>query len=489
MVMDKNFTILLPLAFLAVTISALTIPGYGLKLSPTGKHFSTQDGKPFFWQADTSWALFHRLTLNETEAYLEDRASKGYTMILAVAFTQFGTSSPNREGDLPFVDLNPTLLNEPYWQKVDTVVEMAWDRNIRIAMIPAWGQYIHGSDNSPGSINATNAMKLGQLIGSRYPGLPKILVADTNPWWLNKTEVKADYASGGVHRNYSFTDWLPIYDDLAEGLVAGETNSSQGVDPMITIHCTNQWFEEGPIALASTQTGYRSWLTFDSSQSGHADFPPNPPIPWWNARRGYEPVELMYQGLQRLPLVDNEAHYEGRYDNGNSSLRVWNATDVLSGASGLTYGHDMVMQGYIPEAYTTDGSGPAVAFFNAIKAPGAGQMQYIRKVIEDRSSDFFSRIPAQDVLVGDTGVNDQHVVAARDSGGEYIIVYTPTGKTFSVNTTSLGSKDIRANWYDPTSGVYTSFSFPAGSGSSINAFTPPSNATHVDWVLVLEMFQ
>lgn len=186
--------------------------------------------------------------------------------------------------------------------------------------------------NAGSVLNSTNTRKFGQLIGARYPGLPKVLVADTNPWWMNKTQVKLDYANGGVHAPYHFTNWLPLYDMLAEGIISGEGNLGKGVDPMITIHCTNQWFEGGPIAIASAQvTGDRDWLTFDSSQSGHADFPPNPPIPWWNARRGWEPIEYMYKSKKNLPLVDDEAHYEGRYDNGGANY-TWNATDVRIGS-------------------------------------------------------------------------------------------------------------------------------------------------------------
>lgn len=188
--------------------------------------------------------------------------------------------------------------------------------------------------NAGSVINATNARKFGNLIGSRYPGLPKLLVADTNPWWMNKTAVKYDYeVLGGVHPPYHFTNWLPLYDMLAEGIIDGEGNLGKGVDTMMTIHCTNQWFEGGPIAIASAQvTGDRDWLTFDSSQSGHADFPPGPPLPWWDARRGYEPIELMYKSKKNLPLVDNEAHYEGRYDNGNNNLSYWKAADVRTGS-------------------------------------------------------------------------------------------------------------------------------------------------------------
>lgn len=199
----------------------------------------------------------------------------------------------------------------------------------------------------------STARIFGNFIGQRYPYLPKILVADTNPWWQNKTAVKADYTSGGVAPEYTHTDWGGVYDELAGGIVDGEHESAvdgskrvngtqsdlTSWEPLITIHPTNQWFSGGPVALASAFLGDRSWLTFDASQSGHADYPPNPPIPWWNCRRGWEPVELMYaagekEGTRnrRRPVLDNEPHYENRYNNGKSANAYWNASDIRVGS-------------------------------------------------------------------------------------------------------------------------------------------------------------
>jgi hypothetical protein len=66
-------------AFFAVS-SAINLPGYSLRTN--GRFFETQDGEPFFWQADTAWALFHRFDLSDAEKYLEDRASKGFNMFV-----------------------------------------------------------------------------------------------------------------------------------------------------------------------------------------------------------------------------------------------------------------------------------------------------------------------------------------------------------------------------------------------------------------------
>ena len=62
------------------------------------------------------------------------------------------------------------------------------------------------------------------------------------------------------------------------------------------------------------------------------------------------------------------------------------------------------MQFYIPGLFSPDGSGPASSWADDIKLPGAGQMQFIQKAILDRGNEtYFSRVPAQDVIVGNAG--------------------------------------------------------------------------------------
>lgn len=153
-------------------------------------------------------------------------------------------------------------------------------------------------------------------------------MGDTNPHWTNKTAVSSDYTIGGVPQTYNWTDYSLVYDGLAEGLIAGASGT-----PLITIHPTNQWFSGTPIATASANYGDRDWLTLDACQSGHADYPPNPPIPWWNARRGYEPIEIMYNNQDKIrPVLDNEPHYENRFNNGKPDRPAWNASDIRKGS-------------------------------------------------------------------------------------------------------------------------------------------------------------
>ncbi|RYY22271.1 MAG: DUF4038 domain-containing protein, partial [Chitinophagaceae bacterium] len=59
-----------------------------LQVSENQRFLVTKDGKPFFWLGDTAWELFHRLSREEADTYLKNRADKGFTVIQAVALAE-----------------------------------------------------------------------------------------------------------------------------------------------------------------------------------------------------------------------------------------------------------------------------------------------------------------------------------------------------------------------------------------------------------------
>ena len=68
-----------------------------IKVSDNHRFLTTKDGKPFFWLGDTDWELFHRLTREEAEEFLEIRKQQGFNVIHAVALAEFeGLTKPNR---------------------------------------------------------------------------------------------------------------------------------------------------------------------------------------------------------------------------------------------------------------------------------------------------------------------------------------------------------------------------------------------------------
>lgn len=151
----------------------------------------------------------------------------------------------------------------------------------------------------------------------------------------------------------------------------------------------------------------------------------------------------------------------------------------------MTYGANAVMQFAIPGIYPPDGSGPSDDWETDLKLPGSGQMQWIQKAVTDRGHT--TRVPAQNIIVGEAGANDKRVTAIRDKAGSWIMVYTPTATVFEVDTSVLRSCEVEASWYNPLSGRYSKLAYTQCDASSkAKAFTPPQESGHTDWVLVLE---
>ena len=57
--------------------------------------FLAADGEPFFWLADTAWAMLGKLSEDEITDYLDVRAQQGFNVVQTVAmFPQAGAESP-----------------------------------------------------------------------------------------------------------------------------------------------------------------------------------------------------------------------------------------------------------------------------------------------------------------------------------------------------------------------------------------------------------
>src|SRR5438876_8129443 len=63
-------------------------------------HFLTQaNGKPFFFLGENAEYLLWKLTREETDLYLSDRARKGFTVIMAHLVPRADMNLPNAYGD------------------------------------------------------------------------------------------------------------------------------------------------------------------------------------------------------------------------------------------------------------------------------------------------------------------------------------------------------------------------------------------------------
>jgi hypothetical protein len=85
-----------------------------LKVSKNKRYLVTEDNDPFFWLGGTAWELIHRLTKEEIDIYLQDRAKKGFTVIQTVILTELdGLNTPNIYGNKPLI--NNYVRVAAYW--------------------------------------------------------------------------------------------------------------------------------------------------------------------------------------------------------------------------------------------------------------------------------------------------------------------------------------------------------------------------------------
>jgi hypothetical protein len=433
-----------------------------LKVSENRRFLVKEDGSPFFYLGDTAWELFHRLNREEADRYLQDRAKKGFTVIQAVAIAELdGHADPNPYGHLPLTDLDPARPavkdgpNNDYWDHMNYIVDRANGLGLTIGFLPTWGRYWHDNvHNDRPLFTPQNAEVYGEWLGKRYrdKGLIWILGGDRNP---ETEEQKA------------------VIRAMARGLRRGD-----GGTHLMTFHPpggagSSQWFHD------------EDWLDFNIRQNGHA--------PEFTGR--YDNTRADYDRTPFKPVLDGEPIYEDHPVSFNAkSLGHSIAADVrrplywdlFTGACGHTYGHHSVWQMWQPGRNPINH--PLMPWHQALGQPGAGQMQYGRKLIGSRP--FLTRIPDDSVIVTDRvatsvpGAGRYRFVATRDEAGTYAMVYAPVGRAFSVRMDVIKGPHVKAWWFNPRNGKVTTIGEFAANGT--REFTPPDKGEMLDWVLVLD---
>ncbi len=425
-----------------------------LQVSGNGRFLQTADGKPFFWLGDTAWELFHRLTREEAELYLKNRAGKGFTVIQAVVLAELdGLHTPNAYGEVPLDNDDPTKPREAYFQHVDFIIRKAQDLGLYIGLLPTWGDKVFRDawGTGPEIFTPENAQIYGRWIGNRYKNQKNII------WIL------------GGDRNPRNADDGAIWRSLAQGIEEGTGGPDKA---LITFHPQPNALEEGGSAKWFHGD---AWLDFNMFQTGHC-----------RENNVWDRIQYAYNLDPVKPVLDGESLYEDHpvcfnaKDLGTSSaydVRKVAWLDVFSGAFGHTYGCHDIWQMYAP--HRTPVNGPHFPWYVALDLPGAAQLKFLRQLIESRP--MFDRVPDTSFVTDALHANDRIVVTR---GKDYAFIYSSEGKPFIVNTGKISGKDLVAHWYDPRSGDVRQAGEFSRKGRL--AFTPPTSGYGQDWVLILD---
>jgi Protein of unknown function (DUF4038)/Putative collagen-binding domain of a collagenase len=437
--------------------SVRPVNGMKLKVSPNNRYLVSQDGKPFFYLGDTAWTLFKRLKREEADEYLKNRVAKGFTVIQAYVLR--GLEIKNVYGDLTLIDRDPTKLNEAFFKNVDYIVNKANDLGLAMGLVVTYGEHVRQTRSNEQVFNTSNAFAFGKILGSRYK--------DNCVIWL---------LGGDRGPEQDMEVWRAMGKGLKEGSQGTQLVSYHGHGPRpgFAGYSSSFWFHS------------EDWLDFNMIQSGHRWGVPN-----------YEFITHDYDLRPIKPTIDMEARYENHPDGQNAARRMdahqqreaayW---AMLAGAAGHGYGNNNIWQFYDEQRMPApnDQSFPFAAlrgtmhWRKALDFEGAYDMGVMRKLFELRP--WYRMVPDQSVIAMGQGEGENRIQAARAEDGSFLIAYSTFGNRIGVHMDKLSGTKIKAYWYDPREGTWTSIGQYSNTG--VREFVPPSSGDHNDWVLVLE---
>jgi len=366
-------------------------PVFPIRVSDNGRYFEDQHNVPFFWLGNTQWQIFREYSIEEAKLILENVKGKGFSVVQAMLLGVEGPIHPNVNGEMPWIDNDPTSPNKAYFENVDSVMWLANDIGMVISMTlyhRRFGTYM----------NSKNARQWARWVARRYGDFPNII------WSMTPV---ADQ------------EYVPILEELAAGLREGD-----GGRHVIT-------FKPDPAPYSSSFIHDKCWLAFNQIQT------------WKDVRLIYPMVTNDYDLRPVKPVVMAEGAYEEGTEYGFEVTPLWIRRQAyysyLAGGH-HSYGHN-------------DSWRVLPTWRDALDATGARQMGVLRKVIMDREG-WWDLVPDQSILKGG-GQTDGEVLnlAARHGGGRWIMAYLASRASFEIDTGKIaGGREVNAFWIDPRTG-------------------------------------
>lgn len=454
-----------------------------LHVSENGHHLVQADGAPFYWIGDTGWAMFQQLTREEVNLYLDDRKSKGFTVIQSVAFwyphgaiEPLGPLNPsNAYGHRPFhgpendPETSRPLLEEAgsamapndYWDHADYIIEAVKERDLILVLLPCWGNAFINNRMRGSKIefDEDEARVYGRFLGERYQSEDHII------WCLG----------GDVDPvNFGDQNQLAVYRAMAEGIGQGVSGNDQ-----LSWDQAHQDWDKTLMTFHAVRTPKHSGAEGGSSSVWFHD------DPWLdlNMMETFKWVDKVhpyvtedYTKQPTKPTVLGEGAYEvGMYGNDchwvtPHKVRQQGYHAFFAGGAGYTYGHWSI--------WPFRGAYCDVSWQAALNAPGA---MHIAKILKEFISELelFSFIPDQSIILSEnpSGEDVQCAMIHPDDGR--ILIYLPINQPVEVDLSRLKGNNRPVTWIDPATGNKLSSEFD---GEKI--FTPP-----LDWedaILLIE---
>lgn len=412
----------------------------GVAVTTRGRQLVNGAGAATPWIADTAWWLTQRLTKDEARAYLDARARQGFTVIQVPAVMGGGDGAMGpveaRDGSRPyrggFGELEPA--DGPYWSHVRWIVDEAAARGLTVALLPAWSRTHAGV-----TLTGANGPSYGAFLARLVAGRPVV-------WML-----------GGDDPDGHGDIWASVERGI------------RSVDPTSLL-----MYHPG---------GYRTSLQdYPSSQvatvqTGHCA----PTVD------GYASLQAQTLRQTDKPVLDLEPLYEehplcwdaGRGYSTSEQVRSHLYWAAIESGAGVTYGHHSVWQ-FAGAGGAPGTNAPRGTWREALDSPVAEQIRHLRATLTARP--MLGRVADEGIVTAGQGSGWRHVVAARDSGGAYLMAYLPAGSRVSLDGTKLARTGAaRLTWIDARTGAVTD-----GGRKDSRALTDLTAPAQTDHTLIVD---
>lgn len=426
------------------TLLSGSSPDATLRVDASGRYLEYTHGSPFLYLGDTAWELFARLDEKEAIRYLDDRKSKGFTVIQAVILSELdGTDQPTKAGMTQLIDNDVTRPHPAYLKHIDRIIQAAAERNLLIGLLPTWGDKVDKQwGNGPELFNVENARIYGKLLGERYAGYSNII-------WI----IGGD--RGGAGKNKA------IWNAMAGGIKEKDKNHLMTFHPQGE-HSSSFWFHD------------EEWMDFNMFQSGHCQ------STYAIYRRLLWPD---YDRKPTKPVLDAEPRYEDIPVNFKEEDGRFTAYDIrktlyqtmLSGACGYTYGCNNIWQMYAP------GREPKCNarnwWYESLNMEGCNQLVHFNELW--KAFDFRKGVPLREAVLPTDGYNEDEAVAFGND--TYHLFYFPGGENWKIKLGDAWNKTYQMHWMNPRNGTL----IDAGEGNkAVCEITLPEKGEENDWVLI-----
>jgi hypothetical protein len=423
-------------------------------VSPNGRYFLDQFGNPLFLVGDTAWSMSAQIDDADSTLYLEDRAEKGFNLVVLSApehaFTDNSPFYENTYGQLPFTGTAfQSTLTDAYWDHIEFKVAEALRLGITMLICP---QYLGFPSSDEGwndeVVAATNAQMTtyGQALATRFASYPNVM------WLIGHDRIPS---ATEMARSKAVADALQAGTSHLLTVGAGD-NGLTGVE---------NWSGSG--ISWDFDNGYRrSTLDYVAHTAG--GYSNSPTIPF-----GF--FEPLYEGDGASRAQCRYALY-GPMCAGACYVFFGNHPIWHFGSSNWGGGGDWVA------ALDSGGSQDASRFATFI---GTLNADWLETMVPDTTDTF---------LTGGEGSGTTQAAARFDgttTTGIIALAYRPAGgsATLTFDLTELNQvSTVRVRKFDPTNGTYTTINTYATSLSAQAIGSLGNNAAgDSDWLLVFEV--